>query len=110
MKKLNVLFLAVAFAVSSVVSASTEPTKTENVLGKEIKMLLKNPSFKIEKELTAYVTFTFNESGEIVVLSVASESEVLENFIKSRLNYQKMDFQLDSNVKKYKIPVRLVEE
>ena len=110
MKKLSVLFLAVAFVISSAVNASTGSAKTKSVLNKEIKTLLKNPSFKIEKELTAYVTFILNDDNEIVVLSVASESEVLEGFIKSRLNYQKMNFQKDADIKVYKLPVRLVEE
>ncbi len=110
MKKLSVSLLAIAFAVSSVASASTSPVKTENVLNKEIKTLLKKPSFKIKKELTAQVTFTLNDKQEIVVLSVDSDSEVLESYIKDRLNYRKVNAQSDSEVKLFKIPVRLVEE
>ncbi|MEW7280830.1 hypothetical protein ABW636_19745 [Aquimarina sp. 2201CG1-2-11] len=110
MKKLNVLLLAVAFAVGSIASAGTNPTKIENALNKEIKTLLKKPSFKIEKELIAYVTFTLNSKGEIVVLSVDSKSETLDTFIKSRLNYKKVGAQYDFEAKVFRMPVRIVEE
>ncbi|PKV52258.1 hypothetical protein ATE84_4367 [Aquimarina sp. MAR_2010_214] len=110
MKKLNVLLIVVAFAISSVASANTNPTKTENALNKEIKALLKKPSFKIKKELTAYVTFALNSKGEIVVLSVDSESEKLEGYIKSRLNYKKIGRQYGSEPRVFKMPLRIVEE
>ncbi len=110
MRKLNVLLLAAAFAVSSIASAGTNPKKTENVLAKEIKTLLKKPSFKIKKELTAYVTLTLNDANEFVVISVDSNSEELENFIKHRLNYKKVGAQLYGDTKFFKVPVRLVKE
>lgn len=109
MKKLNVMLLAAAFAVSSVVSAGTNPAKTESTLTNEIKTLLEKPSFKIKKDLTAYVTLTLNDENEIVVLSVDSKSETLESFIKHRLNYKKLNMSLSGNNKFYKVPVRLVQ-
>lgn len=109
MKKLNVLLLAAAFAVSSVASAGTNPVKTENELTSEIKTLLEKPSFKIKKEITAYVTLTLNDKNEIVVLSVDSKSKTLESFIKHRLNYKKLNMSLNGN-NTYKVPVRLVQE
>ncbi|MDY8134039.1 hypothetical protein [Aquimarina sp. 2201CG5-10] len=111
MKKLNVMLLAVAFAISSIATASTEPTKkTDNDLAKEIKQLLKKPEFEVKSQEMAYVTFTLNEDKEIVVLSVDSESDVVDSFIKSRLNYQKVGAKLDSDIKYYKVPVRLVSD
>ncbi|WP_108868057.1 hypothetical protein [Aquimarina aquimarini] len=111
MRKLSVLFLAVAFAVSSVASANTEPSKkVEENLNKEVSTLLKKPSFKIKKELKAYVTFTVNDLGEIVVLSVDSKSVVLKDFIKYRLNYRKVGTQFNLKAKTFKMPVRIVEE
>lgn len=111
MKKLNVMLLAVAFAISSFANANTEPKNTTTTeLSKEIKQLLKKPSFKIDAQEMAYVTFTLNEDKEIVVLSVDSESKAVENFIKSRLNYQKVNSTLGKDIKFYKLPVKVVEE
>ncbi|KZS40274.1 hypothetical protein AWE51_04785 [Aquimarina aggregata] len=110
MKKLNVLFLAIIIAVSSVAHANTNPSTTENVLTQEIKGLLKKPNFKITNELIADVILTINDENEIVVLSVDSESEVLENYIKGRLNYKKVHTSFSSDKVTFKLPVRLVEE
>ncbi len=113
MKKLNLMLLAVALTIANFASAmgSTQPTKLEMHLTKEVGLLLKKPSFRITKgkELKAMVTITLNENKEIVVLSVDSESEMVERFIKSRLNYQKIKSKLQSTTIKYfKIPVRVV--
>lgn len=108
MKKLNVMLLAAAFAISSVASASTKPTKSETNFTSEIKELLENPSFKVEDEIEASVTFTLNNKGEIVVLSVDSDSNIVEGFIKSRLNYQKLEAKPTTGVKFYTMPVRVV--
>ena len=110
MKKLNVILLAVAFAISSFANANTEPKKAVTTnLSKEIKELLKKPSFKISSDQMAYVTFTLNEDQEIVVLSVDSGSQMVEDFIKSRLNYQKVKSNLGKDIKFYKLPVKVVE-
>ncbi len=111
MKKLNVILLVVVFAISSFAKAETEPIKKrEHNLANEIKELLKQPSFLVNNELMAYVTFTVNKEKEIVVLSVDSDCKMVENYIKTRLNYQKVNIKLNSNIKKYKMPVRIVEE
>lgn len=111
MKKLNVMLLAVAFAITSFANANTEPknTTTSTNLTEEIKELLKKPAFKVDAEETAYVTFTLNQNQEIVVLSVDSENASIENFIKSRLNYQKVSSGLGDDIKFYRMPVRVVE-
>ncbi|MHA7057851.1 hypothetical protein ACWGOQ_0011565 [Aquimarina sp. M1] len=108
MKKLSVMLLAAAFAISSLASASTKSTEPETNFTKEIKELLKKPSFKVNDEIEASVTFTLNDEGEIVVLSVDSDSDVVKGFIKSRLNYQKIKTKFDTGIKFYTMPVRLV--
>jgi len=108
MKKLNVMLLAAVFAISSIASASTKPTEPETNFTKEIKELLKKPSFKVENEIEASVTFTLNNEGEIVVLSVDSDSDRIKGFIKNRLNYQKIEAKLDAEIKFFTMPVRVV--
>ena len=109
MKKIKVLCVAAAFAFSGVVLAETgtEPNQ-EQKLNKEIGQLLDNPTFDVEEELTAYVTFTLNDKDEIVVLTVDSESNLVESFIKNRLNYKKVATKLNTGTRFYKVPVRLV--
>lgn len=107
MKKIKVLCVAAALAFSGVALAGTEPNQ-EQKLNKEIGQLLDNPTFNVEDELTAYVTFTLNDKDEIVVLTVDSDSSLVESFIKNRLNYKKVATKLNTGTKFYKVPVRLV--
>lgn len=114
MKTIKIALFVFAIAFTSTLSASTDPVKTKapvskiesTKVSKEIKRLLENPNFLIEKELTAFVIFTLNDQNEIVVLSVKTEYETLENYIKSRLNYSKLDLKLNSE-KKYGVPVTI---
>ena len=107
MKKIKVLCVAAALAFSGVALAGTEPNQ-EQKLNKEIGQLLDNPTFNVGDELTAYVTFTLNDKDEIVVLTVDSDSSLVESFIKNRLNYKKVATKLNTGTKFYKVPVRLV--
>ena len=107
MKKIKVLCVAAALAFSGVALAGTEPNQ-EQKLKKEIGELLDKPTFNVEDELTAYVTFTLNDKDEIVVLTVDSDSSLVESFIKNRLNYKKVATKLNTGTKFYKVPVRLV--
>jgi len=108
MKTFKTILLIVAITFSSVLSASTEPTTTEiNSMTKEIKKLLKSPSFKIEQDIKALVTITFNQDKEIVVLHIDSESMELEDFIKTRLNYNKFSNYLVPEHRTFVVPIRL---
>lgn len=110
MKNLKTILLAVVIATSSVLSASTEPVKAtvKTTITQDVSDLLKNPTFRVEKELLADVTLTVNKNNEIVVLSVDSESSQVVNFIKNRLNYNKLTENVDA--KTYVIPVRITPE
>ena len=109
MKKLNVLLLAIAFIMTTIVNANTDPKSTPDDLVKEIQELLKQPYFEVDKQEEAYVIFTLNKNKEFVVLFVDAENEIVENFIKFRLNYKKVKSELKTGQKLYKVPVRIVE-
>ena len=102
------LLLIVAFTFSSVLSASTAPTNADtDAIKFEIAKLLKHPKFVIEGDATFEVTFRVNKNNELVVLDVDSESKVISDYIKSRLNYQKILVSpLDKN-KNYSVCIRL---
>lgn len=111
MKTIKTLLLVLAITFTSVLSANTNPTHAEpDVLTKEIATLLKNPKFRVAEDLVANVTFILNEDQEIVVLNVDTKSEVLESFIKSRLNYNKLDGNINSVNKTFEVPVRITAQ
>ncbi len=111
MKALKMLVLVVAITFSSAVSASTEPieeTKKATV-SQTVGELLKNPEFKLNEDVDALVSIFINEDDEMVVLSVDTESEVVEKYIKNRLNYKKLSKDVFGYSKSYKVPVKMVK-
>ena len=111
MKKVKVMFVATALLIGSLAStAATVPTNpVKDPTATEISGLLQNPSFEVTGDLTAMVSFMLNDDNEIVVISVDTESENVERFVKSRLNYQEVASTLEQG-KAYKVPVRIVSE
>ena len=84
MKTMKSLLLVAAIAFSSVLSASTpdEKAKTKataetTAISEAVEQLLQNPTFDVEKDLTAKVTLTINKNNEIVVLSVECERHLI---------------------------------
>ena len=113
MKTIKTLLLIVALTFSSVLVASTnaEDKRAESVaITEEIGKLLQNPSFAVEEEITANVTITLNKNNEFVVLSVETETNFVENFIKSRLNYKELSVTLKDSGKTFIVPVRITPE
>ncbi|MCK8521109.1 hypothetical protein M0D21_06005 [Aquimarina sp. D1M17] len=92
MKKLLILVFAIVLGTSQLF-ANNNPTKSpEQQLRNQIALLLESPEIVVEQgELKAQIEFTLNSKGEVVVLSVNAEREIVESFVKSRLNYKKVD-------------------
>lgn len=108
MKQLKTLLLAVAITASGVLAASNEDKKADSVvITEEIGKLLKDPSFLVDKDIVADVTLTLNKNNEMVVLSVDSNEQYVENFIKSRLNYKELPATFSSKERTFKVPVRV---
>jgi flagellar motor component MotA len=109
MRTIKTLLLVVAITFSSVLSASTEPTKDEQaIIAKKIGKILKNPQFEVKKEMLVNVNLVFNKNNEMVVLSVDSKSDEVSNYIKRRLNYSKLIVDGIKRNETYVLPVRLV--
>jgi len=87
-------------------SANREPST--GLYAQISKMLSVNSFSDTSSDVTTQVRFTLNGEGEIVVLSVATESENLERFVKNRLNYKKVKISNVKEGKLYTIAVRIV--
>ena len=109
MKTLKMLVLAVAIAFSSSVSANTNPIKKAepNSITETVSKLLEKPDFQLNEDTKAMVQIAINQNNEMVVLSVDTEDEALEGFLKGRLNYKKVELQNAKEGKLYTIPVRI---
>ena len=112
MKSFKSLLLVAALVASSVLSASTvkEKANSESTIHLEIGKLLKNPDFDVNHEIKADVTLTLNKNNELVVLSVDSEDQTIDGFIKGRLNYHELPAALQTAERTFVVPVRVTPE
>ncbi len=110
MKKFAVLFLAIVFS-SATAFANNDATKTKEegqALRTEIFKLVS--IFESEKTVSADVSFMINKKGEIIVLSVDSENEKLEKFVKATLNYKSVKKVVSKRMKVFKLPLKIVRD
>tara|TARA_R110000868_G_scaffold14075_1_gene65660 strand:- start:17228 stop:17563 length:336 start_codon:yes stop_codon:yes gene_type:complete len=110
MRKLNLFLVAAMLLATGTIFANngTLVDKPAKKLSAQIADLLKNNAIIVkEGDLTGTVLFTLNEDKEIVILSVKTDNENLEQFVKSRLNYRKVDLEEYREGRTYKLPVRI---
>jgi hypothetical protein len=109
MRRISLVFLSAVFlATSSLSAASPEPvSEASKKISTHIAKLLKNNSLTAKEDLTAMVMITINEDSEIVVISVETGDKNLEQVLKSRLNYEKVDLDPQFSGKLYRVPVRV---
>lgn len=107
MRKFSLVFLVAVLFTSSSLFATEPVSNTSKNLTAKIGELLEDHRIAVTEDLTATVLFTLNDEGEIVVLSVDTEDESLEKFVKARLNYEKVELDQIESGKMYKVPVRI---
>ncbi|NJB72456.1 hypothetical protein GGR42_002947 [Saonia flava] len=111
MRKISLVLVAAMLLTAGNLFANdftkVEPSKK---LSTQIAEMLNDNKIVLEQdydELTAQIRFTINNEGEIVVMSVDTENNSLEGFVKSKLNYQKVELDNFKEGKIYTIPVRI---
>ncbi|MEL6916964.1 MAG: hypothetical protein AAFO99_04460 [Bacteroidota bacterium] len=111
MKKISLILVAVVlFSSTDLFANDAKKGKSgkSETLSTQIGTLLKDNTFNVDfVNLTAEVTFTLNDKQEIVVLSVETDNGILEEFVKSRLNYEKVDTSEYRKGKTYIVPIRI---
>ena len=98
------LFSATALATEG----TTDNTDPKSKICAQIKALLKDNNLEMgeQDEMSAWVRFTVNDEYEIVVLNVRTEDEVLERFVKAKLNYHSVGDSKMLPGRTYEIPIR----
>ncbi|WP_396635145.1 hypothetical protein [Maribacter sp. R86514] len=109
MRKLSlVVVAAMLLATGNVLANDVKGENPSKNLSTQISKMLTVNNFTIgDGDLTAQVRFTLNADGEIVVLSVNSQFDKMESFVKSKLNYQKVNLTEVKEGKIYTVPVRI---
>ena len=112
MKNLKLIALVVAVIISSYSYATTtniEDPKSE--LRQQIIELLGDFDNTLKtNEIDAEVVFTLNKDSELVIVSVNSEYDQIEWYVKSRLNYKKVILNSFEEGKIYHMPLTIVKE
>ncbi|MEL6811079.1 MAG: hypothetical protein AAFP76_07075 [Bacteroidota bacterium] len=111
MRTIKSIALTFALLVGTTLSATNpvgDKVKKEEAT-QEIAVLLENPEFELKQDTSADVKLTVNSEGELVVLCVTTENNLVERHIKSRLNYQKLENALEKG-KSYTLSVIITSE
>ncbi|MEN8187976.1 MAG: hypothetical protein ABFR05_12675 [Bacteroidota bacterium] len=115
MKKVKILIAAFFLTILGV-NASTNnistfeenPVRPNEVLRGEIANLIGNEfPFECEYENTIQVVFTLNSNNELIVISTDTNQKEVDHFIKNKLNYKKVSFEVNRNEKIYLVPIRV---
>ena len=106
MKKVSVILVALVLLFGTNLTAADAGLDKEKKLtiSQEIGDLLADADMELDYDVNANVTFMINEEGEVVVLTVDTNDSSIERFIKSRLNYKKLQNKLAAG-EEYKVPI-----
>jgi hypothetical protein len=112
MKSLKLFVIALALFTINVSAANLNPIKPTDELRVEIIDLIGSNYMDemLENEYSAEVLFTVNSKRELIVLSVDSKNQLLESYLKRKLNYRKVDHQPTQPGEIYLLPVKMIKE
>lgn len=112
MKTLKLTLLACAVFLLNVPNALANPIKPTDELRNEIVDIIGFSFFDDfeESEYSAEVVFTVNSENELIVLSVDSESDDAEEYLRDKMNYKKVDHTPTKYGEIYLLPVKMVKE
>lgn len=110
MKNLIVLFFGIMMSTTSLFANNENPIKNQKeVLRNEIIKLLNNHDFPLtEGAVTADVTLLVNKNNELIVVSIKTDNNFLEGYIKRKLNYKKVSVDVKNRIKLFKMPLKIV--
>lgn len=108
--KIKTVVVAFLLGFSNLVAASNElPLDKKEVMTtitKDVQKLLKNSELNLTNTEKATVKIMINSRNEIVVLSVDTNSALVDTFVKSRLNYKKISTKTASEV--FILPIKIL--
>ncbi len=110
MRKFSLVLVAAALFISGNLFANnSDNTDPQRSLATQIHELLKVNKLVVDnsEELTAKVLFTVNSEQEIVVISVETDDSDLESFVKSKLNYKRVELNEFAEGRMYRMPLRV---
>jgi len=112
MRNLKLFVLALTLFTINVSAANLNPVKPTDELRFEIVNLI-GTNYMTEMEADQYnadVLFTVTADRELIVLSVDSNNDQLESYLKQRLNYKKVNHRASKPGEIYLLPVKMIKD
>ncbi len=109
MKSIKLIVITLLFVANSVFAFTTDPIdKTKSTVSIQVQKLLEKPNFPIKEDMDIIVKLTINKNNEMVILDIESEdaNNIIEDYIKSRLNYKKLTKKMTTQV--YTLPIKML--
>ena len=114
MKKLKLTITAIALCFATLAASATEinPSKKEanKAFRSKIVSLIGSeaPSYLTQgKDVTAKLSLMLNNKNQVIVVSVDSKSGNVEEYVKSKLNYQKINVKGLKKGEIYRVPLTI---
>ncbi len=109
--KTIIAIVALSFATVSVSATETEPTTAKkNAFRSQIVSLLGNDISSLSNgstDIKASIKVMLNNNNELIVISTRTKSNSLDLYVKSRLNYKKVDVTGLKKGEVYTIPLTI---
>lgn len=114
MKNFKTLIAILAISIASVLpaSANTNPDPinkdAKTILRTEIVNLLGSHEFNLKnKTLEAQISVMLNNENELVVVGIKTNDESVSNYVKTKLNYKKIDVKGIKKGSVYRLPLKM---
>ncbi|MEQ6124097.1 hypothetical protein AAON49_07860 [Pseudotenacibaculum sp. MALMAid0570] len=110
--KLTITAIALCFATLTAFANETEPlaTKSKNELRSEIVSILGTqvPSYLVDNsDIKANVSLIVNNQNQLIIVSVDTKSNTVDKYLKSKLNYQKVNVKGLKKGEIYRVPLTI---
>jgi len=110
MRKAKLLLVAFALGTMGLFANEIDtPNVSKDEIRKQIIELIDLTEVSLQQDLFIDITFTFNSTGEIVVLKVNSMDKDVLNFVRENLNGKKLD-KPGKVSKEYTMPISVVSK
>ncbi|WP_298777794.1 hypothetical protein [uncultured Polaribacter sp.] len=111
MRNLKSIIAILAISLSTVFSINAtekKPTKITKELRSEIISLIgKNIPLVLKSTSSAEISFMVNNKNELIVFSVDSKEKEFNSYIKTKLNYKKVNVKGTKKGEIYRMPVKI---
>ena len=111
MKNLKTIITVIAISLSTVFSATAtekNPSETKKNLRTTIVSILGDEiPLNFKENCNAEVSFMVNNENELVIISVDSSMKEFNSYVKSKLNYKKVNVKGTKKGEIYRMPIKI---